>query len=120
MKIVLKLVIVVLMINALWRLGAAYVSFYEFKDSVRLAAMREGQSDDVLRQKILELASTYGVPLAEEDITIRRAEHHTYVEGSYTAAVAVLPGYKYQWPLKVDVDAYVIVPPAELRELAKP
>jgi hypothetical protein len=119
-KTVLKLIVVVLMINALWRLGAAYVSFYEFKDSVRLAAMAQGQSDDILRQKILELASTYGVPLAEDDIAIRRDQHHTYVETSYKAVVAVLPGYKYEWPFKVDVDAYVIVPPDESRDLARP
>jgi hypothetical protein len=119
-KTVLKLIVVGLMMNALWRLGTVYVSFYEFKDSVRLAAMREGQSDDVLRQKILELASTYDVPLAEEDIAIRREQHHTYVESDYKTRVKVFPGYEYEWPFKVDVDAYVIVPPAELRELAKP
>ena len=113
MKVVIKLIIVGLMLNALWRLGSAYVSFYEFRDSVRIAALGS-KSDDVLRQKILELASTYDLPVAEEDITIRREEHHTYVESPYTASVPVLPGYKYQWPFKVDVDAYVIVPPAEL------
>ena len=113
MKTLLKLIVVGLMLNALWRLGSAYVSFYEFRDSVRLEAVRS-KSDDVLRQKILELASTYNLPVAEEDITIRREEHHTYVESPYTALVPVLPGYKYQWPFKVDVDAYVIVPPTDL------
>jgi len=113
MKTVLKLIVVGLMLNALWRLGSAYVSFYEFKDSVRIAALGS-KSDDVLRQRILELASTYDLPVAEEDIIIRREEHHTYVESPYTAAVPVLPGYKYQWPFKVDVDAYVIVPPTDL------
>ena len=58
MKTVLKLIVVGLMLNALWRLGSAYVSFYEFKDSVRIAALGS-KSDDVLRQRILELASTY-------------------------------------------------------------
>jgi hypothetical protein len=113
MKTVLKLIIVGLMLNALWRLGAAYVSFYEFRDSVRIAALG-AKSDDVLRQKIVELASTYDLPLAEEDIIIRRDDHHTYVESSYTASVPVMPGYKYQWPFKVEVDAYAIVPPPDL------
>ena len=96
MKAILKLVVVVLMANALWRVGSAYVSFYRFRDSVRAAAMDQRQSDDRLRQKILELASMNDVPLSEEAIAIRREEHHTYVDGSYKTPVAVLPGYEYQ------------------------
>ena len=57
----------VLIANALWRIGTAYVAFYKFKDSVRSGVDGKGQSEEELRQKILELASTYDVPLAEED-----------------------------------------------------
>ena len=114
MKAILKLIVVVLIANALWRIGSAYTSFYKFKDSVRAAAMDEGKSEDDLRQKIVELASTYDVPLTAEAITIRREPHHTAVEGSYTTPVAVLPGYEYQWPFSLDIDAYPITPPTRL------
>jgi hypothetical protein len=107
-KAILKLIAVVLIANALWRVGSAYASFYRFKDSVRAAAMDQRQSEDHLRQKILELASMYDVPLTEEAITIRREQGHTIVESPYTTPVAVLPGYEYQWPFSVDVDAHVI------------
>jgi hypothetical protein len=33
------------------------------------------------------------------------------VKTSYTSPVAILPGYEYQWPFSVDVDAYVIAAP---------
>lgn len=111
MKAILKLIVVVLMANALWRIGSAYTSFYKFKDSVRAAAMDEGKSEDDLRQKILELASTYDVPLTAEAITIRREQRQTVVESSYTTPVAVLPGYEYQWPFSLVVDAFPIGPP---------
>ena len=119
MKAILKLIVVVLVANALWRVGSAYVSFYRFKDSVRAAAMDQRQSEYRLRQKILELASMYDVPLTEEAITIRREQRHTFVEGSYVTPVAVLPGYEYQWPFSMAVDAYVVAPPS-LDEPARP
>jgi hypothetical protein len=116
-KRLIKLIVVVLMANALWRIGSAYVSFYRFKDSVRFAAMDLRKSEDDLRIHILELASTYDVPLDEDAITIRREAQHTLVEGSYKTPIAVLPGYEYKWPFSLDIDAYATVPPADL---AKP
>ena len=71
-------------------------------------------------EQLMELASTYDVSLTEEAITIRREPQHTFIESSYIAPVAVLPGYEYQWPFKMDVDAYVIAPPAGLNDLARP
>ena len=120
MKAIIKLIIVVLMLNALWRVGSAYASYYRFKDSIRAAAIAEEKSDVVLRQKIVELASTYDVAVSEEDIFIRRDQHHTYVDSAYKTPVAVLPWYVYDWPFNVNVDAFVITPSPELRELVKP
>jgi hypothetical protein len=110
-KRLIKLIVVVLIANALWRIGSAYVSFYRFKDSVRFAATDLRKSEDDLRTNILELASTYDVPLAEDAISIRREAQHTLVETSYKTPIAVLPGYEYQWPFRVDIDAYAPVPP---------
>jgi hypothetical protein len=110
-KAILKLIVVVLIANAIWRVGSAYTSFYKFKDAVYAAAMDQGKSEDDLREKILELASAYDVPLTAESITIRRETRHTVVESSYITPVALLPGYEYQWPFSLDVDAYVIALP---------
>ena len=120
MKALIKLIVIVLIANALFRIGSAYTAFYRFKDSVHGAAMDQGRSEENLRQKVLELAATYDVPVAEEGITIRREEHHTFVDMSYAAPVAVLPGYVYSWPFSVNVDAFVIVPPSRLNDLARP
>jgi hypothetical protein len=119
-KRLIKLIVVVLIANALWRIGAAYVSFYRFKDSVRFAATDLRKSEDELRSSILELASTYDVPLAEDAIAIHREAQHTLVEGSYKTPIAVLPGYEYKWPFSVDIDAYAPVPPGTANDAAKP
>jgi hypothetical protein len=113
MKAILKLVVVVLVANAFWRIGSAYTTFFRFKDSVRIAATDPGKSEDDLRQKILELASTYDVRLPAEAITIHREVRHTVVGGSYTMPIAVLPGFEYQWPFTMDVDALSPIKPEE-------
>jgi hypothetical protein len=119
-KPLLKLILVALMANALWRIGSAYTAFYRFTDSVHSAAMDQGRTEEDLRQKVVELASTYDVPVAEDSIAIRRDQHHTFVETSYVAPVALLPGYVYKWPFSVNVDAFVIVPPRRVEDLARP
>jgi hypothetical protein len=105
-KTLTKLIVVALIANALWRAGSAYTTFYRFKDSIYEAAM-QGTTEADLKQKVVELAHTYDLPLTAEDLTVTREVQHVSVKTSYTSPVAVLPGYEYQWPFTVDVDAPV-------------
>jgi len=97
-RLLVKLAIAGLIVNATWRTGS------------ETAQYSKGKSDDELRQRILELASNYDVPLADEDLTIRHEEDHTLVDGSYTQLVDVVPGYQYPWPFKFSIDSFTIVP----------
>ena len=119
MKSILRLIVVALIANALWHVGSALSSYYKFKDSVHAAAMEKGKSEDDLRQKIAELASTYDMPVTGDMITIQSQEHHTIVEASFTSPISVLPGYQYPWPFSMTVDAYTITP-VKLNDQAKP
>ena len=110
MKTLIKLIVVALVANALWRVGIAYTTFYRFKDSINEAAM-QGTTEADLKQKVVELARTYDLLLTSEDLTVTRESQHVSVKTSYTSPVAVLPGYEYQWPFTVDVDANVIAAP---------
>ena len=120
MKTLVKLIVVALLANALWRLGSTYATFYKFKDSVTEAASQEGTTEDELRQKVVDLARTYDLPLTAAAITITREAQHISVQGSYTKPVAVLPGYEYPWPFTVDVDAYPLATPVRRGDLIKP
>ena len=110
MKTLIKLIVVALIANALWRVATAYTTFYRFKDSINEAAM-QGTTEADLKQKVVELARTYDLPVTAEDLTVTRDVQHVSVKTSYTSPVAVLPGYEYPWPFTVDVDAYVIAAP---------
>ncbi len=110
-KAAIKLILVVLMANAIWRAGSAYISYYRFQDAVKdMAIHSKDMSDDQMKAKVIELAAAYDEPLAAEAIAVRRAEHHTFIEGSYTKLVTVLPGYDYAWPFSLNVDGEVIAP----------
>ena len=104
-KAIVKLVIVVLVANACWRVGTAYVTHYKFTDSVQQTTLFRGKrTDDVLRQRVMELASDYDIPVADDDVTLRSEDHHTIVEGAYTRDIEIVPGFTYAWPFSFYID----------------
>ena len=121
MKAILKFILVALIANATWHVGSALMPYYKFKDAVYAAAMEKekNRSEDDLRQRVVELASMYGLNVTGEMVTIRSEEHHTIVEASFAQPVSVLPGYQFPWPFRMNVDAYVITP-VKLNELLPP
>jgi hypothetical protein len=118
-KTILRFIVVALVANATWHVGSALTSYYKFKDSVYAAAMERGRGENDLREKIVELASTYDMPVTGDMVRIRSEEHHTIVEASFTQPISVLPGYQYPWPFSMTVDAFLITP-VRLNDLVKP
>jgi len=105
-KTLIKLAIVVLLANAIWRAGSAYLSYYKFKDAVTdIAINAKDKTDDELRTKVMALAMEYEEPIAPEDVAIRREDNHVFIEGSYTKPVAIFPWYDYQWTFSLTADS---------------
>ena len=104
-KLILKLAVVALLANASWRVGGAYVSHYKFIDSVEQAALFRGnKTDDVLKQRIFEIASDFDIPVTDDQVTLTTTEQHTIVDGGYTRTIEVAPGFKYPWEFTFHVD----------------
>ena len=108
LKLLVKLALAALIANAAYRVGSAYLSYYRFTDAVaQTAQFGTDRSRAELQRRVLELASQYDVPLAEDGFTIRRTdESHTIVDGSYLQSVDLLPGYRYPWLFTVHVDVF--------------
>jgi hypothetical protein len=108
-KGLLKLALVALIANAAWHIGTAYLAFYKFKDAVQETTQFDSErSDEQLRQRILELASDYDVPIAADGFTVQRSDYHTIVDGAFTRKIDVLPGYAYPWSFSFHTDTFVV------------
>jgi hypothetical protein len=110
-KTVVKLALVALLANATWHVFVVYLAHYKFKDSVTSTAQfGVEKTDSQLRERILELAGDFEVPVADERLSIRRDAHETIVEASYQRPVELVPGYTYQWPFTMRVDVFTTPP----------
>ena len=119
-RTVIKLAFVALLANAAWQLFNAYWPYYKFSDAVRVTAQYRGQKTDAqVRERILELAAQYDIPISDENLTVRFDDAHTLVEASYVQPVALAPGYTYPWPFAIQVDTAPVAP-KRLDELNPP
>ena len=119
-KTLIKLAIVALLANGIWRIGSAYMSFYRFKDAVdEMALHSKGKTVEELKDRVLELASSFDEPVDADAVSVRRDEPHLIVEGSYKKRVLLAPGFEYAWPFTLNVDEMVIAP-TRLRDLTNP
>jgi hypothetical protein len=104
-RTLLKLAIVALVANAAWHLFGAYSPNYRFQDSVQYVAQNRGQmSDEALRDKIVDLAGQFDVPVAPADISVTEQGTHTLVDLSYVRPIELAPGFTYPWKFSVHVD----------------
>jgi hypothetical protein len=124
MKLLLKLAITALLANAAFRLGTEYLAHYRFRDSVREAARYRANSDDELRQRVLETATSYDIPLKEDDFTIQRDSGQALIRGSYTKPIELVPGFPYAWHFDFEIEAIVsdvpLIPGAPLPKSVHP
>jgi hypothetical protein len=110
-KLAIKLAIVALLANAAWHLMAAYTSHYKFKDAVQQATLfGNDKSVEQIKTRVLALASDYDLPLREGDVSVRREQLHTFVDGAYTKSLDLLPGYSRPWSFEFHTDTFSEAP----------
>ena len=105
----IKIAIVLLVLHAVWRLGASYWRFYSFEDQVREMAVASGpQSEETLQDSVIRIATENGIPLAPEDLTVRKESGFVSVTAAYNENVEILPRYPYPWRHALDMRVYVM------------
>ena len=98
MRTLIKLALVALLINASWQLFSVYWSHFKFVDAVQATTQFRGdKSEEQIRNRILELAGEFDLPISDENLTIQGDRTHTVVDSAYTRSVKLLPGYAYPW-----------------------
>lgn len=116
MKLLIKLLVAALVVNAAYRVGSEYLTHIQFRDAIRDAATYKTTNDEDLRRRIIELSVQHDVPLAEDQLKIVREDRHVVVEGRYEKPIEVVPTVRYRWPFSWTIDAmvsttYPLVPP---------
>ncbi len=111
MKLLIKLAITALFANAAFRIGTQYLVHYNFRDSVREAAMFQAKTEDDLRERVMELAAAYDVPQTDDGFTVRRDARQAFIRGTYTKKIEIVPGFPYDWKFDWDIDAYLNTAP---------
>ena len=111
MKRLFKLLIAALIANAIWRVGSEYLSYYRFKDAVReFTQHRAEKSESQVRDRIMELANDFDIPITYETLMITQVNNHTIVDGSYVKPIEVVPTFRYNWPFEFHTDTFVVDP----------
>jgi hypothetical protein len=110
MKTIIQLLITALILHATWRAGTVYLRYYQFKDDVtQIAQFGAHQTDNELRNGIIDAAKRRDVALTADDVTVRRQNHHILVDANYREQVELAPRYFYPWDAKVHVDVLTLV-----------
>ena len=110
-RTLLKLACVALIANATWHMFGVLSPHYKFKDGVEYAVQNGyGSSDETVREKILQLATQFDVPVTEADVSITRSpDRRPIVDIAYIRRVELAPGFTYPLPLSIHVDTFVKV-----------
>ena len=113
MKTGIKLVVAGLMVYACLNIAYAWMQYFKFKDGVREASQTGfALTVDELHNRVLELAEKNSVPLAVDGFTVRRDDQrHTYIDGSYTKDISLLPIHAYPWTFTFHTDTMTVAPP---------
>lgn len=104
MKTLLKLAIAALVVHAGYQVGMAYWQHYQFQDAVQqVAQFAEREPDATLKARVLELAAERDLPIADEALTIERAQRRIEVNGAYVRDITLAPGFSRPWDFTVHV-----------------
>ena len=112
MKII-KLVIAGLLIYACANTAYAWMQYFKFRDAVREASQTGFElTVEDLHNRVLELAEKNSVPLAQDGFTVRRDDKkHTFIDGSYTKDISLLPIHTFPWTFSFQTDTMTVTPP---------
>lgn len=107
MKTIIKLLIVLAVLNAAARGAMAAWTYYEFRDTAQqLVIFGVSASETELHNQIMEKASELDVPLAPEDLTIRREGSRTWADAAYVQPVELFPRFIYPVNFSFSVEGF--------------
>ncbi len=119
LKKIVKIVLLVAIVYALYQVLPPYWRYQQFKSELQdLALHSKGKSDDAILDAVMELAAERRIAIEREWVTVSRApdRSHTYIDVTWAETLRPVPGWQYTWVPKVRVDGWhVRVPVGDVR-----
>ncbi len=107
------LLLLILVVNAVWRVGPAFYQYFVFRNQVAEAArLSVGPSESELRDILLEMARRSDLPVRDEDLTVRRQQQRLLIDVRYVQPLEILPLYTYDYEFRISVDTLLARPSA--------
>lgn len=103
----IRLILAILALHAVWRAGTVYWTYAQFDDAVREIALFAGPLDpSEVRNRVTAAADRLGVPLERERIAVRREGTRTFIDASYDVPLEVLPTVHYPWTFRLSAEGW--------------
>ena len=99
MKTIIKIVVALVLVIAMFNAGRAAFNNYAFEDAVHEGLLFDpGATDEKLVDMVLKLAREYEIPMEAGDIKINSRGSDLIIFMSYTDEVVLIPGiYSHEW-----------------------
>ena len=99
MKTLIKIVLALLILTAMFNAGRAAFNNYSFEDAVHEGLLFDPNSSDAeITEMIMKLAREYDIPLENGGIKIQSKGQDLVVDMSYTQNVVLIPGvFERDW-----------------------
>jgi hypothetical protein len=108
-RTLIKLVIVVLVVHAAVKTVPQFWTYMKFRDKVQeMARFSSRRTEREVLERVVQLAQQLDLPIAAEDVKIRKEKNTTFVETRYTVPLEYFPSRFYPWTFEVKVEG---VPP---------
>ena len=121
MKLLVKLLVAALVINACARSALAAWDYYQLKDAAQqLVTFGGNASTDDLHNELVGKAEKLHIPLDPDNVRVDREGRQTFIEGHYTQPIELVPRY-YTYPMEFSFEADAIATsPATAKDATGP
>ena len=111
-----KLAVFLILANALFRFVPPYWNHTQLKSEIeeRAPSWRR-ETEDEVRDLVLAMAHERDIPLAAEQVTVRRATDALYIDLLYPRRIELVPGWQYEWSFEANVRALMLTALAPVR-----
>jgi hypothetical protein len=103
----IKLLVALLLLHAVWRVGTTYWTYVQLQEEIREIALFAGPLDPAdVAGRVAAAAERRGVPLERDRIAVRREGTRTFIDASYDTSLEILPTFQYPWTFRLSAEGW--------------